>query len=156
MDGKRVRGCGAHGRLQTRTFGEQHRAGRVAGPAGVERVLSRTCERVSMATGGRAGDHLRGVTSLEPEPAGPGRVEALWCWYWGIEDRAHYVRDVTMGAGAGRAYTGGTPQAMAAIRNCIVGLLRYCGWKSVADALRHYGAHPDRALVPIGAATPRL
>ncbi len=61
-----------------------------------------------------------------------------------------------MGEDAGQAYTGSTPQALAALRSCIISVLRNSGWKSIADALRHYSAHPDRALALIGAIPSRL
>ena len=61
-------------------------------------------------------------------------------------ERVHYVWDVTLGEGAGQAWTGATPQALAAFRNGILALLRTLGWSSITDALGHYGAHAHQAL----------
>lgn len=116
--------------------------------------MRRTCERVMVATGELQREVSYAVTSLAPQQAGAGELEALWRGHWSIENRVHHVRDVTMGEDAGQAYTGSTPQALAALRNCIIGLLRRSGWKSIADALRHYAAHPSRALALIGAIPP--
>ena len=63
-----------------------------------------------------------------------------------IENRVHRVRDVTMGEDAGQARAGRAPQALAALRNGLLGLLRAPGWTQIADALRHYGAFAHRAL----------
>jgi hypothetical protein len=63
---------------------------------------------------------------------------------------------VTFREDAGQAYCGHTAQALAALRNALLGLLRARGWTSIADALRHYGASVRRALALIGAITPGL
>jgi hypothetical protein len=73
-------------------------------------------------------------------------VAALWRGHWGIENRVHYVRDVTWGEDAGQQRVGNAPQALAALRNALLSLLRALGWTSIADARRHDGAAPGRAL----------
>ncbi|MEM9219835.1 MAG: ISAs1 family transposase, partial [Cyanobacteria bacterium P01_F01_bin.150] len=37
--------------------------------------------------------------------------------YWGVENKVHYVRDVTQGEDASRIRTGGLPQIWAVARN---------------------------------------
>lgn len=69
----------------------------------------------------------------------------------GIENRVHYVRDVTFREDAGQAHTGYTVEALAALRNAILNRLRQHGWDRIPDALRHYPAHLDEALSLIGA-----
>ena len=61
------------------------------------------------------------------------------------------MRDVTLGEAAGQAYRGSTPQALAALRNALLTLLRWRGWTNVADALRTYAASLAEALKLIGA-----
>ena len=46
----------------------------------------------------------------------------------------------------GRAHTGRTSQAMAAIGMALIALLRNQGCKSIAGVLRHYNAQPKRAI----------
>ncbi len=140
-----------HGRLETRTLESSTVLEGWLDWPGVGQVLRRTCERVILATGEVERERTCAVTSLTPEQAGPKELEALWRGHWGIENRLHYVRDVTMGEDAGQAYRGSTPQAMAALRNSIIAVIRHKGWSRIADALRHYGAHPDTALRLIGA-----
>ena len=145
-----------HGRLEKRTLEcSTVLEGWLRWP-GVGQVMRRKCERVIVATGELQREVSYAVTSLSPQEAGAKALEGLWRGHWSIENRVHYVRDVTMGEDAGQAYTRSTPQALAALRNCIIRLLRLQGWKSIADALRHYCARPYCALALIGAIPPRL
>ena len=51
---------------------------------------------------------------------------------------------------------GNAPQALAALRNGLLSLLRHLGWTNIADALRHYGAYAPRALHLLGALPAQL
>jgi hypothetical protein len=73
-----------------------------------------------------------------------------WREHWHIENRLHYVRDVTMGEDASQVRSDSCPQFLAAVRNVAVGLLRRAGWQNIAAALRHYAAKPLQALELIG------
>ncbi len=61
-----------------------------------------------------------------------------------------------MGEDAGQQRAGNMPQALAALRNGVLSLLRSRGWANIADALRHYGAYAPRALQLLGALPVRL
>jgi hypothetical protein len=77
-----------------------------------------------------------GITSAGPEWAD---AEALLAWnrgHWGIENRLHYVRDVTLGEDASRIRTGSAPQVMAGLRNAALTLLRGLGITNIAEAIR--------------------
>lgn len=91
-----------------------------------------------------------GVTSLWPHEAGPRRLLELNRGHWGIENRLHYVRDVTLGEDGSQVRTGAAPQVMAALRNTVIGLLRMAGTTNVAAALRRHAAHPEEALALLG------
>ena len=47
--------------------------------------------------------------------------------HWSIENRSHYVRDVTLGEDASRIRKGCGPEIMAALRNAAIGFLRATG-----------------------------
>ena len=79
---------------------------------------------------------------------------ALWRGHWGIETRLHYVRDVTLGEDACRVRTGAAPQALAAVRNAVISLVRLAGKTNVAAALRRFAAKPAEALAAISIAYP--
>lgn len=90
------------------------------------------------------------ITSLGPDRASPDRLQRLWRGHWGIENRLHWVRDVTMGEDRSQVRKGAAPQAMAALRNVTLGLLRQAGVENVAAAFRRYARHPHEALSLMG------
>ena len=70
--------------------------------------------------------------------------------HWSIENKLHYVRDVTMGEDACRVRKGSGPQVLAGIRNSVIALARRDGWTNIAAALRHYAIKTAAALRLIG------
>lgn len=78
------------------------------------------------------------ITSLSSK-VGAKRLLELVRGHWGIENRLHYVRDVTMGEDASHIRTGSAPQVMAALRNVVLALLRAAGFQNMAAALREIG-----------------
>ena len=76
------------------------------------------------------------VTSV---PRSQAIGEQLLDWtrgHWSIENRSHYVRDVTLGEDASRIRKGSGPQVMAALRNTTIGFLRLIGADNIAEAIR--------------------
>src|SRR6266545_1283317 len=139
-----------HGRLETRTLtcGNAHIED-VDWPD-VQQVVRRECERITLKTGKRTHEVTYGLVSMSPKEAGAATIEALWRGHWTIENRVHYVRDVSFGEDAGHAAHGTTAHALAALRNGLLRLFRHAHWPSVPDALAHYGAAVVRAAVLIG------
>jgi hypothetical protein len=90
------------------------------------------------------------ITSLSPSQASAAELLALWRGHWSIETRLHYVRDVTMGEDACRVRSGAAPQALAAMRNAVINLVRLAGQTNVAATLRRFAARPAEALAAIG------
>lgn len=123
---------------------------------GVRQIIRRTCEREILKTGKTSRDVTYGITDLTPQQAGAAQLEQLWRAHWTIENRSHYVRDVTLGEDRGQAHTGSTAHALAAWRNGIVGLLRQAGWQNIADAVRAHAASASAALDLVGARSPGL
>jgi hypothetical protein len=70
--------------------------------------------------------------------------------HWSIENRSHYVRDVTMDEDASRIRKGSGPQVMAAVRNAAIGLLRLTGATNIAAALRRNGSRVGELLAKLG------
>ena len=90
------------------------------------------------------------ITSVPPGSAGPSTLLGWWRGHWGIENRSHYVRDVSMGEDASRIRSGAAPQVMAAFRNAAVGCLRCRGVVNVAEALRRNAAQVRPLLASLG------
>jgi predicted transposase YbfD/YdcC len=86
------------------------------------------------------------VTSLTRAGADADRLLGLVRSHWEIENRLHYVRDVTMGEDACRVRSGSSPQVLAALRNAVVHLLEGVKAPSKAAATRRFAAHPDEAI----------
>lgn len=139
-----------HGRLETRTLtcGNPHSED-VDWPD-VQQVVRRECERITIKTGKRTHEVTYGLVSMPPQEASAATIEALWRGHWTIENRLHYVRDVSFGEDAGHAAHGTTAHALAALRNGLLMLFRHAHWPSVPDALAHYGASVARAAALIG------
>jgi predicted transposase YbfD/YdcC len=93
-------------------------------------------------------------TSLSPQKADALRLLQVWRGHWGIENRLHYVRDVTMKEDASQVRSGSVPEVMAALRNVVLGLLRQAGATNIAAALRHYSYKPMEALTILGVPLP--
>lgn len=66
--------------------------------------------------------------------------------HWGIENRLHWVRDVSFDEDRSQVRTGHGPQVMAALRNLAITALRLAGITNIAQALRH---HARDALRPL-------
>lgn len=139
-----------HGRIETRTLEASPSLNRWLDWPDVGQVLRRTCRRVDARTGEIQEAVMLGITSLPFAPRRVARLEEYWRGHWSIENKVHYVRDVTLGEDRGQAHTGATAQALAALRNAILTLIRATHWRYVADAIRHYAAAPRRALALIG------
>ena len=87
-----------------------------------------------------------GVTSLKPEDADPKRLLALSRNHWSIENRLHWVRDVTFDEDRCQVRRGAGAQVMASLRNLAVSLLRMAGARYIPSALRRC-ARLDDSLV---------
>jgi predicted transposase YbfD/YdcC len=92
------------------------------------------------------------VTSVPPVRADAAALLRLWRAHWTIENRLHWVRDVTLGEDASRVRTEAAPQVLAVLRNLVLGLLRAHGYSAIAATRRHLGRHPRRALALCGLA----
>jgi predicted transposase YbfD/YdcC len=135
-----------HGRLERRTLTRSAAlAGYLDWPHATQ-VLRRTCRRVMLATGELQEETTYGITSLPLALAAAADIEGLWRGHWAIENKVHHVRDRTLGEDASQVRIGAAPQALAALRNGVLSLVRAAGWTNIADAIRHYGAYPHRAI----------
>ncbi len=91
-----------------------------------------------------------GITSLPASLAGPRHLAIYARNHWAIENREHYVRDVTFREDAQKTRTGSQPNAHAGIRNLVIGAFRKKGHANIAAARRHYGRDDQRILALYG------
>jgi predicted transposase YbfD/YdcC len=86
------------------------------------------------------------ITSADYRAAPPPVLAAWVQGHWGIENRAHWVRDVTYDEDRSQVRAGSAPQVMATLRNTAISLHRLSGATSIAAALRHHAASAQRPI----------
>ena len=86
------------------------------------------------------------ITSLDARQTSPADLADLIQSHWGIENRLHWVRDVTFDEDRHQLHTGHGPAVMATLRNTAISLHRLAGAVSIAAALRHHSRDPLRPL----------
>ena len=107
-------------------------------------------ERITKRDGVETREVEYAITSVGPEEADAATLLGWWRGHWAIENRLHWVRDVTMGEDASRIRTGSAPQALAGLRNAAVSLLRLLGKTNIAEALRENLYHVRDLLTNLG------
>jgi len=78
--------------------------------------------------------------------AGPATLAAWVKGHWEIENKLHWVRDVTYQEDKSLVRTGNAPRVMASLRSLAVSLLRLGGHDNIAAANRHHARDPQRTL----------
>ncbi len=88
------------------------------------------------------------LTSL-PSTASPATALQAVRRHWHIENRLHWPRDVILGEDACRVRIGNAPQVLAALRNCVVGLLHRHHVPNLAAAVRTYAWSPASSVLSL-------
>ncbi len=145
-----------HGRRETRSLWAlaDPALNAYAGSAGTQGAawphLAQVCRierrRVTCRTGEVETEVSYAVTSVARERADAAVLLALARGHWGIENRLHWVRDVTFDEDRAQIRTGAAPQAVAACRNLVIALLRRAGTRNIAAALRTHAGRPAAAI----------
>ena len=84
--------------------------------------------------------------------AGPAVLAAWARGHWHIENKLHWVRDVTYQEDKSLVRTGNAPRVMATLRNLAISILHLDGHASIAAANRHHARDPERTLKLLQAA----
>ena len=117
---------------------------------GAQQVFRVVRRVVRKRTGEVRNETVYGVTRLAPTQVTAAQLLRIVREHWHIENRSHWVRDVTFGEDASQVRCGSRPQVMAALRNTVIALLRLTGATNLAAARRYYAANPVAALALIG------
>jgi predicted transposase YbfD/YdcC len=137
-----------HGRQERRRLQASTRlAGQLAWPG-----LAQVCrlDRTTRRHGNWVTEIEYAITSVPRSSAGAAQLLAWWRGHWGIENRSHYVRDVTLQEDACRIRNGQAPQNFAALRNVAIALLRLHGHTNLAAAFRACAWKTQRLLAMLG------
>jgi predicted transposase YbfD/YdcC len=84
-----------------------------------------------------------GITSLPPGLAGPEHLNCYQRHHWSVENRLHWVRDVTFHEDDSQLRTGAAPRALASFRNLAINTFRLAGRANIAHARRDLLDHND-------------
>ena len=141
-----------HGRIEQRTITPSAAlVGHNEWP-GLAQVLEIGRHVITKKTGEERVEVVYRVTSLRPERVTPGPFLAFVRGHWHIENKSHWVRDVTFAEDRSQVRCGNIPQVMAALRKTTIGVLRWAGHTNMAAACRQLAAQPAQALALIGIA----
>lgn len=112
--------------------------------------ITRTRSRPGRTGGTR--EVVYAISDLPPDTT-PERIASLVRGHWAIENRLHWVRDVTFDEDRSQVRTGTLPAAMATLRNTAIGLLRAAGTTNIAASTAALHRRATRVLTLLD--TPR-
>jgi predicted transposase YbfD/YdcC len=137
-----------HGRRDTRTL----KAVTVKTPQGLgfphaAQAVRITRTRTVHAKTTRETAHL--IVTLPAEQAQPADLADWARREWHIENKLHWVRDVTLREDAHKARTRNGPAVAAVLRNTAIGWHRINGEPNIARATRRAGRRPDTLITAV-------
>lgn len=97
-------------------------------------------------TGKNSAIAVLGITSRDATRADAPQIARYTREHWNIENKLHYVRDVTYNEDASTTRTRNGPRVMASFRNLAISTLRLAGNTNIAAALRHTARDFTRPL----------
>ena len=110
-----------------------------------------TIERHVECSNGQIRDEtVHGISSLTAEKASAARLLELNRGHWEIENRVHYVRDVSFDEDRSRVRTRNGAQVMATLRNLVIAIIRLLGFQYIPDATRYFALRLPQALSVLG------
>jgi predicted transposase YbfD/YdcC len=149
-DQRRDRG---HGRLETRTV--KALTDRTPGELGfphAEQAVRITRTRTVKGKTSRETAYL--IVSLPAEHAQPDQLQDWARLEWHIENRLHWVRDVTLREDAHQARTRNGPAVAAVLRNTAIGYHRGNGETNIARATRRANRRPHDLIAAVTRSNP--
>jgi predicted transposase YbfD/YdcC len=127
-----------HGRIEKRTVSISHNLDKIPNFPGLKTLIRVLSERqVRRATVVEVSTEVRYYIAsfIDTASAFAQRIRG----YWGVENKVHYVRDVTQGEDASRIRTPPLVQIWAIVRNFALNLYRDNGSQNMAQAQRNAG-----------------
>lgn len=137
---------GPHGRIDQRTLTVSSLLPPYSDWPHLAQVLQAVHRVTDPHTGVTREEVRYGVTSLQRGEVTPPQLLYIHRTHWGIENRLHDRRDVTLREDHSRVRLKRAPQGMAALNNLALSLLAWLGYDNVPQARRHFDAHLDQTL----------
>jgi predicted transposase YbfD/YdcC len=138
----------AHGRLEHRriTCSPELNAWFAKRWAGVAQVFCLERTTTLLKSGKVRHQIVYGLSNLSLTQAPAMRMLELNRAHWGIENRLHWRRDVTLGEDGCQTRTGAGPSILARINSAILSLMDRLGIHNVPRQARFFDAHLDQAV----------
>lgn len=134
-----------HGRTAKRTLKATEISQGIGFPGAVQ-VLQLTRTVTDRKTNHKHTEVVYAVTSLSVADAKPAQIATWLRGHWSIENRLHWVRDVTYAEDHSQIRTDSGPHVMATLRNTAISVLRLTGHTNIAAALRHHSRDHYRPI----------
>ncbi len=113
--------------------------------------------RRTRTTGGKTSVEVVYIITSADHHTAPPPVLATWVQgHWSVENKLHYVRDVTYAEDASTIRTGNGPRVMATLRSTAISLLRLTGATNIAQATRHHNRRPDKIITLLTSNNPTM
>jgi len=139
-----------HGRREIRTLKVVTIAAGIDFPHATQAIqVRRRRHRLDQPNAGRPKPSTRSPTCSFTRPV-PAQLATWIRGHWSIENKVHWVRDVTYDEDRSQIRTGAGPQVMATLRNAAIGALRLTGVTNIAAANRLHGRDASRPLQLLG------
>lgn len=124
-----------HGRIETRAISISKTKPKTSFPF-IEQAFR--IDRVREIKGKIHTETVYGITSLSPQQADPLTLLDINRGHWSIENKLHYVRDVTFNEDRCRIRKRSGAHVMACLRNIVINLFRLWKINNIAQALRFF------------------
>ena len=109
-------------------------------------------ERITtlVSTGKTRQEQVAIITSQPEVEVSPAQWLQRVRGHWSIENRSHWVRDVSFDEDRSQVRTGQGPRMMAILRNLAIAIIRLLGFDYLPKGLRHFAQRPRLALNALG------
>ena len=134
-----------HGRVETRSIQVAPIGKRSFFPFAKQAIR---VERVRTLKGETSTEIVWLITSLSPQKASPEMLLAINRGHWEVENKFHYVRDVSLNED--RRHHRKNPQLFAVLNNLAISLCRLCGNSFMPSFQRVFRAQPSAAMRVLG------
>lgn len=139
-----------HGRIERRSLQTSTAMNDFLDWPGVSQVFLIERYRIHARSGQTQYQANFGLTSLTLQQANAETLLQVVRDHWHIENRSHWVRDVTFGEDASQLRKGRLPQIMAALRNWAISIIRLLLFRFIPEGLDYLTARPLEALALVG------
>jgi predicted transposase YbfD/YdcC len=135
-----------HGRMEKRSITVCDCPSGYLSMKSASQVFCISRERLCKSTGVIETNIEYGLTDLSSSQVSASSLLKLLRGHWVIENRSHYVRDVTLGEDSCRARTGELPSVLSLFRGAALNLNRRARVRNVAATCRRFAARPHEAI----------